>query len=129
MRPWLLFLCACGSETYIPPGDGGAGAACVSRSGNYVAHFVERPGGTCGAVADSVVPADTVPAGCQGSRTPSADNCSIDINQTCTVSGQTFKQTGTSHWTQDGSTGSAVITLSRATPSCTSTYDVTFTKA
>jgi hypothetical protein len=131
-RAWLLgaVLSACGTESYIPPSDGG-GASCASRTGNYTAHFVERAGGTCGPLPDTVVASGTSTT-CQGTIAPSADNCSVDLNQTCTVSGRSLKETGTSHWSQDGASGSAVITMTAYTPDgkpqCTSTYDVAYTK-
>lgn len=106
---------------------------CASRSGNYLAHFVEHPGGTCGPITDSIAAAGEHPPGCQGKDTPSADNCSVTVNQTCPApGGGTFDETGTSHWSEDGSKGTAVFTVtSKPTTGagCTSTYDVTFSKA
>jgi hypothetical protein len=130
----LVFVAACGSTSYVPPADGGgAGTSCAGRTGNYVAHFVERAGGTCGAIPDTVIAASGIASGCQGTATPAADDCTVDVNETCTVSGQTLKETGTSHWSSDGATGSATLTIKRLTASgetqCLSTYDATFAKA
>jgi|SRR5579883_2268054 len=118
---------ACSGTASGAHGDGGT---CTARSGNYVAHFVERPNGTCGSIPDAVV-ADAAPAGCQGTRTPSADNCSLDIDLTCTTSAATTHETGTSHWAPDGLTGNATMTITTQAGghTCTSTYDVTFTRA
>ncbi len=128
----LLALTGC-SSSQSNEGSGGSAPSCAARTGNYLAHFVERPGGSCGQITDAVAPAGEHPAGCQGTDQPSADNCSIDVNQTCPLQdGGTLEETGTSHWSVDGSKGTAVITITRkpaAGASCTSTYDVTFTKA
>lgn len=109
---------------------------CAAHVGNYQAHFVERPYGTCGPISDSVADlGSTLPSGCTGHRTRSADNCRTDVDVTCPFEGQptgtTLRGVGTTHWSTDGTMGSAVVAATVTDPSgltvCTSTYDVTYT--
>lgn len=97
---------------------------CAPRTGTYVAHYEQRPGGTCGTLTDVVVMGgDDIGPGCTGTSTPSADNCVVDFSEMCTDSAGTFHFTGESMWSTDGNSGEAVVTYSE---SCVSTYDITF---
>ena len=107
---------------------------CKSRSGNFLAHYVERTGGTCGAITDTVFDSSGHAAICKGTDAPTTDNCSVNVDETCTpTTGPSFKETGTSHWSTDGTNGTSVFTVTILNASgasqCTSTYDVTFTQA
>lgn len=135
----LSLVAACSSSSSGSSSSASQGP-CAQRSGTYLAHYVERSGGTCGALPDSLVTINSQPtapaAPCTGSISYSKDNCDVTIAQTCPVSSDagvyTLRQTGTATWNADGSSGSAAIEMiladSNGVVQCQSTYDLTETR-
>jgi hypothetical protein len=114
---------------------GGGGTSCATRSGNYLAHFVERAGGSCGALPDQLVGDSAVDTMCTGSANNAADQCTSSIDATCAgVTGAPYTEKGSGTWASDGLTGTATLTYvlygdgADSPATCTSTYDVTYTK-
>jgi hypothetical protein len=135
-----VLLVACGSDAGTP----GTDFTCDSsqdRSGVYLVHSVERPGGTCGALTDGLTRFDG------GMAVQQSDTqCEALVPTTVTDSGCTFANslrcagtdgsvsdvTGTT--TQLDASGakldgifSETVTLADGY-SCSSTYDVTYTR-
>lgn len=118
----------------LDPGGSGA-TACAARSGSYVAHFTEQGGGTCGALPDQIVGEGAVDAMCTGQSDNPADNCTSSIDATCAgLTGAPYTEKGSGTWAADGRTGTATLTYvlygngADAPATCTSTYNVTYTK-
>lgn len=128
-------LASCSSTT---TGSGeGASSACVKPSSSYVVHFVEKSGGTCGAIPDAVVNTTAsgefeAQPGCTGSRT--VDGCDVLLTDyVCTASnGVVTKTTGEVKWASDGASGEGTVQISVTgagiAKSCTSSYVVTYTR-
>ena len=126
-----LLAAACSN---LDPG-GGSGTSCATRSGTYLAHFVERAGGSCGALPDQLVGDNAVDTMCTGKADTSSDQCSSTIDVTCAgVTNQPYTEKGSGTWAADGTTGTAELTYvlygdgGDSPATCTSTYDVTYTK-
>ncbi len=110
----------------------------MRRVGTYHFEYVERSGGTCGAIAShtetSSAQPTAPPASCKGTLTASSDNCTVTIATSCPVSGttNTVEQAGDFHWNKDGTRGTSAmhVTLLDAAGAtkCDSTYDITATK-
>jgi len=128
--------CACGAS------DDAISCAKTDRSGAYVAHFVERANGTCGAIPDTVLRFDgsgatMLPAGCtlDAPDVWSGDLCKLDRSYTCAIAGtdQTVVVVASTHETQSGGATIAGVESLTAYDSrggfvCASTYDLTATR-
>ena len=140
---------ACGKGDSEPESLGSGHGQCASRVGaTFVAHYVQRPGGTCGVGADRIIhgaaASDSTDAAvgdggspaCSGFTTPSADNCESDYDNTCAddgvVQGGKSRVAGHAEWSTDSSHATAVEQWTAVGPGgqviCNSTYDVTFTR-
>ena len=121
----VLALVGCASSVSVPaPANDGP---CTDRSGAYLARWVERSGGTCGPLSDSVVlvkPGNVLDdPNCKGTLTADANNCKAHGTVTCTGG---VTETLTCNFAADASNGSCVISVDGGR--CFSTYDVTLTK-
>jgi len=130
----LLFaMGACSSST---SGTGSPSESpCVTPASSYTVHFVEKAGGTCGPIGDTVINTTSdgklqPTPGCTGTRT--VDRCAVTITRyTCTPSnGVTTTETGEVTWASDGSSGSGTVDVSIASgaTTCSSSYVVTYTR-
>jgi hypothetical protein len=110
------------------------------RTGTFIAHFVERAGGTCGHITDTVTKLDSTSGqlapGCMfdDTDTGSVDQCSLTRAITCPLDGVpgtvSLVAVSTEH---DGGKSFTGTTTSRiydgnGTLQCVSTYDVTWTR-
>ena len=132
---WLALVVAGCSSTTSGTGANGKDVPCVSPSSSYVVHFVEKSGGTCGPIQDEVVNTTAdggfqAQPGCSGTRT--VNGCKVLLTDyTCTNAGVTSKTTGEVTWSDDGKSGSGTVQISIAkngATSCTSSYEVTYTR-
>lgn len=109
------------------------------RTGTYVQHLVERAGGSCGIVADTVVRTDNpggLPPGCTKDAADSAstDRCRYDRSYTCTVADPagTISVVGTTTEHNGGATLTGVLSMTIKDNTgafvCASAYDATFTR-
>lgn len=106
--------------------------SCAPRTGLYKQTF-ERLTGTCPAIGDSIVSADSggtpSPAlSCMNfAPTPAANACAVKVDQLCVLdSGESLVMRGTAHWNVAGSTCSGEFYFeardSNGFPDCTGTY-------
>jgi hypothetical protein len=111
-----------------------ANPACLSRDGQYRAHYVEQPGGTCGGIADTtattaVLPGAGKPGACTGEPVR-PDACSGYADVACdSPAGGTVRFRSLSTWSADGARGRTALSIARdADAPCESVYAVTFTR-
>lgn len=105
---------------------------CAQRKGTYVLQYAERDG-NCGPIDEIVETLETqpvsVPDGCKGTITYSADNCAVTSDATCpTTGGQDLRVNGKTTWDTLGDKGNGTqqMTLTKGdTVVCRSTYNVT----
>lgn len=107
---------------------GCGGGPCRARSGTYRSKYAASSG-NCKAYMENVTSmSDT--GGCTVNDVPAEDNCSIAVDTTCPNGpGATQRAVGKEEWNQDGSAGTAVLTIvvssTNGSQLCSSTYDVT----
>jgi len=120
MHKWFaavaLLLASCGGS-----GD------CAPRSGLYLAHTAERQPGTCGAIPDAILDFDVPPSGTCTVRPTTSTSCTVRTDETCTNNGVRSDIIGSVDWSEDGSVGSGILTVTvYGSNPCYSTYDVTY---
>ena len=139
--PRLPILAVVLISTACSGGDDKPDVPCsgAHRTGTYIAHFVERAGGTCGPITDAVTKLDNsgaLPPGCSfdDADTGSADRCTLTRSITCPLDGVpgtvSLVAVSTEH---DGGKTFTGTTTSRIKDAdgrlqCVSTYDCTWSR-
>ena len=120
--------------------DSEASCSSAHRSGTYVAHFTERPAGTCGAITDQVVqlsPGEaSLPAGCafDAPDSVSSDECGLTRQYSCPLDGApgTVSVVAFSKERDGGRSFTGTLTAKMydgtGALACASTYDVTWSR-
>ncbi len=110
---------------------------CTGRTATYRVHFVEEAGGTCGPIADVIesnasgkATADDTARGCMGRSVGSPNGCVVAVDTTCPVPNGELRDVGNVYWSQDGARGAGEVneTITVGSSSCSSIYDVTWTR-
>ena len=115
---------------------------CAPRSGSYLVHQEERPGGACGPQSDAVVVLQANALfgprpNCKGAQSAAPDGCSISTDVSCpgvNTDGAPLQVTitGKVTWSEDGTHGAGTlqeaIALQSSGHSCSSIYDVSYTE-
>jgi hypothetical protein len=112
-------------------GCGGDGAVCKYRTGAYLIHYAEQPGGTCGPIPDVSINSNLelgLDPACTGNSTISPDSCQWNLDQTCPSSRGAFTEIGVIDWSQDGNRATGTLRISYTSPSCSSVYGITYTR-
>jgi hypothetical protein len=134
----LLSVAGCSSSS--SPSSGNTSSSeianpCATKGASYVESFVEQQGGTCGPISNVLVNVNS--DGTITTSTPitcahvSQNGCTAqDTNCTFSSNGFDFTETFDVTFADDGSSAHGVVTISGSGKgqSCTSTYDVTFTR-
>lgn len=126
----LLVVSACGGEP----------EQCETPRGTYLVEYDERPGGTCGAAADTLVVLDNLELAdveCDPiSQKESADQCRGDFDQSCDYLSDNVRMRQTGYIEIQDEKGNRlegvfsvqVRRLDNNNAICSSTYDITLTK-
>jgi hypothetical protein len=135
----LAIIIAAGCSSPSSSTGTGGGTVCAPQIGSYLVHFVERTGGTCGAVPDRIAAFNEGPnamsmlaPGCTGQDQESS-TCIETLSVMCfdPMSGITSNISGDLHFSADASTGHGVWQVDirdKAGMSCSSIYDLTVTR-
>lgn len=132
-----LLIAGCGGDAGTPGKDFHCGAS--DRTGTYLVHGTERSGGTCGPLTDTVVRLSTTPMTMPGvtcsysQPTSVTDNgCKISSSIHCDADDGSSSD-ATSVLTQRDSSGDTLtgiysVTATKNGQSCSSSYDVRYTR-
>ncbi len=127
-----VLVTACGG-TGDDDGQGDMTRVCAPWSGPYrVAH--RKVSGNCGDIPERIETADGEPSlgeGCTGKVAVSPDHCTITVDETCPLDGQsgTLTARGKLIDSKDGKTASGTVyyEVNAGAESCTAIYEVTQT--
>lgn len=141
MTAGLLLAMGCGGNDGATPGTDFTCDPATDRNGTYLVHLVERPGGSCGELPDTLgridggMPVQGPSQQCSPVAPSkfSQGNCKLENVFRCTSSdGSVVDATAvTTQLDADGAKLSGIYSASATRPggaSCTSSYDVTYTR-